>query len=123
MPSVRKAASGAGSDKTHSDPRFGFRFSSSPRCCCCRCAGSIYSRGGRAEATGPIAIPPTLTLEGSEGVVLRLGADGKAYTLLLFTGAWAGAVVADDCFALKGEIPLSVRCSTVMLLADACCRV
>lgn len=54
----------------------------------CR-AGSIYSRSGRAEATGPIAIPPTLTLEGSEGVVLRLGADGKTYTLLLFTGAQA----------------------------------
>ena len=65
---------------------------SDPVPCCC--AGSIYSRGGRAEATGPIAIPPTLTLEGSEGIVLRLGADGKTYTLLLFTGAPGGTAVA-----------------------------
>lgn len=49
-------------------------------------AGSIYSRGGRAEIGGPIAIPENLTLEGAEGVVLRMGADGNAYTLLLYTG-------------------------------------
>lgn len=96
------APSGVGSDTTHPESRFGFHSALSPRCCCC--AGSIYSRSGRAEATGPIAIPPTLTLEGSEGIVLRLGADGKTYTLLLFTGAWAGPVVADDRFARRNSL-------------------
>jgi hypothetical protein len=66
--------------------------------------------------TGPVAIPPTLTLEGSEGVVLRLGADGKTYTLLLFTGAPGGTAVAHGG-AGRCDRPVG-ECSTVVLLTD-----
>ena len=49
-------------------------------------AGAIYSRGGRAEVGGPVELPEGKGLAGSEGLVLRLGADGNAYSLLLYTG-------------------------------------
>ena len=48
--------------------------------------GTIYSRGGRAEAGGPLRLPENASLAESEGLVLRLGGDGNAYSLLLYTG-------------------------------------
>lgn len=35
---------------------------------------------------GPVEVPDGKSLAGSEGLVLRLGADGNAYSLLLYTG-------------------------------------
>jgi len=47
--------------------------------------GAVYSRGGRAEVGGPIYLPEGAKLEGSEGLVLRLGADGNPYMITLTT--------------------------------------
>lgn len=42
-------------------------------------------------------VPKNLTLEGTEGLVLRLGADGNAYTLLLHTGVIDHAALRNSC--------------------------
>ena len=68
-------------------------------------AGTIYSRGGRAEVTGPLTIPEGQHVSGSEGLVLRLGADGNTYTLLLHTGA-------STCRAPAGSLLINICCSS-----------
>ena len=51
-------------------------------------AGTVYSRGGTAEAGGPIELPHGDSLDGSEGLVLRILGDSQPYTLIVRTGAW-----------------------------------
>ena len=53
----------------------------------CAAPGTVYSRGGVADAGGDIAMPHGDSLEGSEGLLLRLMGDSQSYTLLLRTGA------------------------------------
>jgi hypothetical protein len=54
----------------------------------------VYSRGGTAEAGGPIALPHGDSLDGSEGLVLRILGDSQPYTLIVRTGANLSATPA-----------------------------
>lgn len=48
-------------------------------------SGYVFTRGGYVELAKRIALPPGLTLDRYEGLVLSVCGDGKAYTLLLET--------------------------------------
>ncbi|KAL4853981.1 Glutamate-1-semialdehyde 2 [Chlorella vulgaris] len=49
--------------------------------------GAVYSRGGMAEVGAQLQLPPSQTLHGCEGVVLRTRADEHAYTCVLRTSS------------------------------------
>lgn len=46
-------------------------------------AGAVYSRGGLAEVGAPLRLPEGESLEGSDGLVLRLRSDEHPYTCVL----------------------------------------
>ncbi|KAG0576513.1 hypothetical protein KC19_5G085600 [Ceratodon purpureus] len=48
-------------------------------------SGYVFTRGGYVELAKRIALPPGLTLDRYEGLVLSVCGDGKTYTLLLET--------------------------------------
>lgn len=48
-------------------------------------SGYVFTRGGYVELAKRISLPPGLTLDRYEGLVLSVCGDGKAYTLLLET--------------------------------------
>ncbi|KAL4433778.1 hypothetical protein ABPG75_000219 [Micractinium tetrahymenae] len=45
--------------------------------------GAVYSRGGSAEVGAPLQLPAGESLQGAEGLVLRLRSDEHAYTCVL----------------------------------------
>lgn len=55
----------------------------------------MYSRGGVADAGAPVSLPYGDTLEGCEGLVVRVLGDGNPYQMVLTTGEvgpWPGGI-------------------------------
>lgn len=61
-------------------------------------AGAVYSRGGIAEVGAPLQLPVGESLEGADGVVLRLRSDEHPYTCVLRA---AGGAVYTNRFGTR----------------------